>query len=100
MRSYGPRTPADSHASPPADLLALRKTTTAFLAAMFSSTRTMPFGVRYVAREIFRALRARFSQESEENVLRIAGHVVYYRFLQPAILCVVVSLSLCSAPVN
>lgn len=48
----------------------------------------MPFGVRYVAREIFRALRARFPQESEENVLRVAGHVVYYRFLQPAILCV------------
>ncbi|GAA5946128.1 hypothetical protein JCM3775_004155 [Rhodotorula graminis] len=66
-------------------LLALRNTTTAFLAAIFHSTPSMPFGVRYVAREIFRALRARFPQESEENVLRVAGHVVYYRFLQPAI---------------
>ncbi|BGP43492.1 iqgap-related protein [Rhodotorula kratochvilovae] len=66
-------------------LLALRKTTTAFLAAIFRSTPAMPFGVRYVAREIFRALRAQFPQESEENVLRVAGHVVYYRFLQPAI---------------
>ena len=58
----------------------------------------MPFGVRYVAREIFRALRARFPQESEENVLRVAGHVVYYRFLQPAILCVLLLLPRAPCP--
>ncbi|GEM11050.1 ras GTPase-activating protein [Rhodotorula toruloides] len=66
-------------------LIALRKATTAFLRAIFTSTSRMPFGIRYVAREIFRALRARFPNEPEHESLRIAGHVVYYRFLQPAI---------------
>ncbi|BGP03561.1 iqgap-related protein [Rhodotorula toruloides] len=66
-------------------LIALRKATTAFLRAIFTSTARMPFGIRYVAREIFRALRARFPNEPEHESLRIAGHVVYYRFLQPAI---------------
>ncbi|GAA5998808.1 Iqg1p [Rhodotorula paludigena] len=66
-------------------LLALIKATRAFLTAIVNSTAQMPYGVRFVAREIFRALRARFPEETEENIVRIAGHVVYYRFLQPAI---------------
>ncbi|GAA6050880.1 hypothetical protein JCM3770_005753 [Rhodotorula araucariae] len=65
---------------------ALRETTTAFLAAICKSTPSMPFGVRYVAREIFRELRAKFPEVSEENIFRVAGHVVYYRYLYPAIL--------------
>lgn len=75
----------DAHSQLPADLLALIKATRAFLTAIVNSTAQMPYGVRFVAREIFRALRARFPEETEENIVRIAGHVVYYRFLQPAI---------------
>lgn len=70
------------------DLIALRRATAAFLSAMYASTRNMPFGVRYVAREVFRSLRDKFPNEPEHDVLRVAGHVVYYRFIQPAIVYV------------
>ncbi|GAA5964914.1 hypothetical protein JCM21900_000018 [Sporobolomyces salmonicolor] len=66
-------------------LIALRQATQGFLDALFASTSQMPFGVRYIAREVFRAVRAKFSQDPEPTVLRIAGHIVYYRFIQPAI---------------
>ncbi|GAA5905227.1 hypothetical protein JCM6882_003721 [Rhodosporidiobolus microsporus] len=66
-------------------LIALRQATSAFLHAICSSTQAMPFGMRYIAREIFRALRAKFADHPEHELLRVAGHIVYYRFLQPAI---------------
>lgn len=51
---------------------------------MYASTSKMPFGVRYVAREVYRALRTKFPNEPEEDVIRVVGHLVYYRFIQPA----------------
>ncbi|PWZ01991.1 hypothetical protein BCV70DRAFT_171458 [Testicularia cyperi] len=66
-------------------LQSLRATTEAFLAAILGSTRRMPFGVRYIAREVFRALQAKFPQEPEESLIKVVGHLVYYRYLNPAI---------------
>ncbi|GAA5820379.1 hypothetical protein JCM10212_002727 [Sporobolomyces blumeae] len=66
-------------------LMALRQITESFLNALFSSTPRMPFGIRYVAREVYRAVRTRFPQEADATVIRVAGHIVYYRFVQPAI---------------
>lgn len=65
-------------------LLELRAATDCFLTAIYASTRHMPFGVRYVAREIKRGLEAKFPQESPENILRVVCHLIYYRFIQPA----------------
>ncbi|GAA6016992.1 hypothetical protein JCM11491_006122 [Sporobolomyces phaffii] len=66
-------------------LMALRQVTESFLNALFSSTQRMPFGIRYIAREVYRSVRTRFPQEAETTVIRVAGHIVYYRFIQPAI---------------
>ncbi|GAA5951462.1 hypothetical protein JCM3765_005942 [Sporobolomyces pararoseus] len=66
-------------------LMALRQVTESFLNALFSSTQRMPFGIRYIAREVYRAVRTRFPQEADMTVIRVAGHIVYYRFIQPAI---------------
>ncbi|GAA5820880.1 hypothetical protein JCM11251_001859 [Rhodosporidiobolus azoricus] len=66
-------------------LISLRQATAVFLHAICNSTNQMPFGMRYIAREVFRALRARFAGQSDEDSLRVAGHIVYYRFIQPAI---------------
>ena len=48
----------------------------------------MPFGVRYVAREVYNGLRQKFPDEEEQNILRPVCHLVYYRFIQPAAMCV------------
>ncbi|KDN47975.1 hypothetical protein K437DRAFT_273559 [Tilletiaria anomala UBC 951] len=66
-------------------LQALRATTEAFLSALTSSTTKMPFGIRYIAREVFRALQNKFPQEPEAALIKVVGHLVYYRYLNPAI---------------
>ncbi|BGP20177.1 iqgap-related protein [Rhodosporidiobolus nylandii] len=66
-------------------LIALRQTTTAFLDAICTSAPRLPFGIRFFVREVFRALRSKFKDDGEAEALRVAGHILYYRFLQPAI---------------
>lgn len=70
------------------DLIALRQATDSILQAMYRSTASMPYGIRFVAREVFRSLRAKFPHESEAEILRVAGHLVYYRAIQPAVMYV------------
>ena len=66
-------------------LQSLRATTEAFLSAILSSTRKLPYGVRYIAREVFRALQSKFPNEPEDALIKVVGHLVYYRYLNPAI---------------
>lgn len=70
-----------------ADLISLRKATSAFLRAILDSLEWMPFGTRFMARELYRALQARFPDAAEQECLRVVGNLLYYRLLQPAILC-------------
>lgn len=66
------------------DLVAIKNTTSDFLQAMYASTPRIPFGIRYIGREVFRALRAKFPNDPQEDALRVVAHLVYYRFIQPA----------------
>ena len=68
-----------------ADLQLLRAKTDRFLTGIFTSTPRMPFGMRYIAREIFRALEVKFNTESKENLIRVVGHFLYYRYINPAV---------------
>ncbi|KAK4049279.1 iqgap- protein [Microbotryomycetes sp. JL201] len=67
-------------------LIALRQVTDAILKSLLNFTHLLPYGIRFVARELYRALLARFPDEAEAEMLRVAGHLVYYRFVQPAII--------------
>lgn len=71
-----------------ADLQALRALTDRFVWTISQSTPKMPFGMRYIAREIFRALSIRFADEPEEALARVVLQIVYYRFIQPAVVYV------------
>lgn len=66
-------------------LQALRATTDAFLATIIDSTRRMPFGIRYIGREVFRSLQSKFPQEPEDRLIKVVAHLVYYRYMNPAI---------------
>ncbi|KAJ1914923.1 iqgap- protein [Mycoemilia scoparia] len=63
----------------------LRVLTDEFIDAILSSLDSMPYGLRYIARELRRALTAKFPDESEETVMKVVGHLVYYRYINPAI---------------
>ncbi|KAJ1997840.1 iqgap- protein, partial [Coemansia thaxteri] len=56
-----------------------------FIAAIQESLCHMPYGMRYIARELRRALTAKFPDEPEGQVMKIVGHLVYYRYINPAI---------------
>ncbi|KAJ1801635.1 iqgap- protein [Coemansia sp. RSA 2399] len=56
-----------------------------FIAAIQGSLGQMPYGMRYIARELRRALTAKFPDEPESQVMKIVGHLVYYRYINPAI---------------
>ena len=66
-------------------LQALRGTTELFLSTILASANKMPYGIRYIAREVYRALQEKFPQESQDALLKIVGNLVYYRYLNPAI---------------
>ncbi|KAF9123131.1 hypothetical protein BGW39_009238 [Mortierella sp. 14UC] len=63
----------------------LRLRTEMFLDAILESLPRMPYGIRYIAKEVGNALRSKFPQESEENITKAVGNLIYYRYLNPAI---------------
>lgn len=56
-----------------------------FVNAITGSTRKMPYGMRCIARELLLALRIKFPNEPEEVHAIALGQIIYYRFLNPAI---------------
>ncbi|KAJ4364083.1 iqgap- protein [Neocucurbitaria cava] len=46
----------------------------------------MPYGVRYLAQQMFEELRQRFPYEAQEQLLQLAGHWVWKAYIQPALI--------------
>ena len=46
----------------------------------------MPYGVRYIAQQMFEELRLKFPYEPQEQLLQITGHWVWKSYVQPALL--------------
>ncbi|KAG2152223.1 ras GTPase-activating protein [Suillus cothurnatus] len=60
--------------------------TEAFATSIFESTRKMPYSVRFMARETFIQLKEKFPGAPDEVYAACIGRLVYYRYLNPAIL--------------
>ncbi|KAF5388019.1 hypothetical protein D9615_000397 [Tricholomella constricta] len=60
--------------------------TEAFVSAIKQSTKKMPYGMRYLARETLVHLRERFPDAPEEAYAACIGRMVYYRYINPAII--------------
>lgn len=52
---------------------------------IFGSLKDLPYGLRYIAREIKRALVAKFPNEDPQRIHKIVGNLVYYRYINPAL---------------
>ncbi|KAI8340669.1 Rho GTPase activation protein [Chlamydoabsidia padenii] len=63
----------------------VRETTEVFLAAITSNVDNIPYGIRLVARELRITLENSFPMESRDQIAKIIGHFIYYRYLNPAI---------------
>lgn len=54
-------------------------------AALEDHLHKMPFGVRYVAQQMFESLASRFSHDDHGHILQIVGQWLWRSYLQPAL---------------
>jgi Ras GTPase-activating-like protein IQGAP2/3 len=45
----------------------------------------MPYGVRYIAQQMFEELRQKFPYDPQEQLLQVAGHWLWRSYIQPAL---------------
>ncbi|KAL4869297.1 hypothetical protein BDV12DRAFT_168271 [Aspergillus spectabilis] len=63
----------------------LRDIADQFFAALEELLYRMPFGIRYIAKEMYESLLSRFSGEDPGFILQTVGHWVWKNYFQPAI---------------
>ncbi|NXC09139.1 IQGA2 protein, partial [Orthonyx spaldingii] len=63
----------------------LRAVTDKVLASIFSSLNMMPYGMRYIAKVLKNSLHEKFPDATEDELLKIVGNLLYYRYMNPAI---------------
>ena len=63
----------------------LRDIADQFFAGLEDHLQKMPFGVRYIAQQMFKSLSARFQHEEQGYILQLVGHWVWKSYLQPAL---------------
>ncbi|XP_039107328.1 ras GTPase-activating-like protein IQGAP3 isoform X2 [Hyaena hyaena] len=66
-------------------LRSLLAVTDKFLAAIISSVDQIPYGMRYVAKVLRTTLAEKFPDAPENEVYKVVGNLLYYRFLNPAV---------------
>ncbi|XP_065263096.1 ras GTPase-activating-like protein IQGAP2 [Emys orbicularis] len=63
----------------------LRTVTDKVLVSIFSSLSMMPYGMRYIAKVLKNSLHEKFPDATEDELLKIVGNLLYYRYMNPAI---------------
>ncbi|XP_008631149.2 PREDICTED: ras GTPase-activating-like protein IQGAP2 [Corvus brachyrhynchos] len=63
----------------------LRAVTDKVLTSIFSSLNMMPYGMRYIAKVLKSSLHEKFPDATEDELLKIVGNLLYYRYMNPAI---------------
>ncbi|KAL8722217.1 MAG: hypothetical protein Q9225_001262 [Loekoesia sp. 1 TL-2023] len=54
-------------------------------AALEDNLHRMPFGVRYIAQQMYESLASRFQHDNHGQILQIVGHWIWKSYLQPAL---------------
>uniref|UniRef100_A0AAR2LFP1 Ras-GAP domain-containing protein n=1 Tax=Pygocentrus nattereri TaxID=42514 RepID=A0AAR2LFP1_PYGNA len=63
----------------------LKSLTDRVLNAITSNIHKLPYGLRYTAKVLRDALQEKFPQASEDEMYKIVGNLVYYRYMNPAV---------------
>uniref|UniRef100_A0A4W5MGS5 IQ motif containing GTPase activating protein 2 n=1 Tax=Hucho hucho TaxID=62062 RepID=A0A4W5MGS5_9TELE len=64
---------------------ALRTATDKVLNSIVSSLDNIPYGMRYIAKVLKNSLHEKFPDATEDELLKIVGNLLYYRYMNPAI---------------
>ncbi|KAM9367418.1 ras GTPase-activating-like protein IQGAP2 isoform 2-T2 [Phaethornis superciliosus] len=68
-----------------ASIQSLRAVTDKVLSSIFSSLNMMPYGMKYIAKVLKSSLHEKFPDATEDELLKIVGNLLYYRYMNPAI---------------
>uniref|UniRef100_A0A3P9N7K1 IQ motif containing GTPase activating protein 2 n=1 Tax=Poecilia reticulata TaxID=8081 RepID=A0A3P9N7K1_POERE len=68
-----------------ASSVVLRSATDKMLNSIVSSLDNIPYGMRYIAKVLKNSLHEKFPEASEDELLKIVGNLLYYRYMNPAI---------------
>ncbi|XP_045562939.1 ras GTPase-activating-like protein IQGAP2 isoform X2 [Salmo salar] len=63
----------------------LRTATDKVLNSIVSSLDNIPYGMRYIAKVLKHSLHEKFPDATEDELLKIVGNLLYYRYMNPAI---------------
>uniref|UniRef100_A0A3B3SIN3 IQ motif containing GTPase activating protein 2 n=1 Tax=Paramormyrops kingsleyae TaxID=1676925 RepID=A0A3B3SIN3_9TELE len=63
----------------------LRVATDKVLSSIVSSLDNIPYGMRYMAKVLSSSLHEKFPDATEDELLKIVGNLLYYRYMNPAI---------------
>ncbi|XP_007542790.1 ras GTPase-activating-like protein IQGAP3 isoform X1 [Poecilia formosa] len=66
-------------------IINLKNLTDRVLKAITSNLNKLPYGLRYTAKALRDALKTKFPAASEAELYKIVGNLVYYRYMNPAI---------------
>ncbi|KAL2092382.1 hypothetical protein ACEWY4_012180 [Coilia grayii] len=55
------------------------------LSSITSSLESIPYGMRYIAKVLKSTLHEKFPDATEDELLKIVGNLLYYRYMNPAI---------------
>uniref|UniRef100_A0A8B9WVR2 IQ motif containing GTPase activating protein 2 n=1 Tax=Bos mutus grunniens TaxID=30521 RepID=A0A8B9WVR2_BOSMU len=63
----------------------LRRVTDQVLNSIISSLDLLPYGLRYIAKVLKNSIHEKFPDATEDELLKIVGNLLYYRYMNPAI---------------
>ncbi|XP_006873354.1 PREDICTED: ras GTPase-activating-like protein IQGAP2 isoform X2 [Chrysochloris asiatica] len=63
----------------------LRRVTDKVLNSIISSLDVLPYGLRYIAKILKNSIHEKFPDATEDELLKIVGNLLYYRYMNPAI---------------
>ncbi|XP_035991588.1 ras GTPase-activating-like protein IQGAP1, partial [Fundulus heteroclitus] len=63
----------------------MRTITDRFLSAIIVSVDKIPYGMRFISKVLKDTLQEKFPDSTEDELLKIVGHLLYYRYINPAI---------------
>ncbi|XP_053183717.1 ras GTPase-activating-like protein IQGAP3 [Scomber japonicus] len=66
-------------------IINLKNLTDRVLKAITSNLHKLPYGLRYTAKVLRDALKTKFPEASEDELYKIVGNLVYYRYMNPAV---------------
>ena len=63
----------------------LKRITKLFLATIVQGKDKFPYGILYCSKVLYLALKDKFPEAHEKELLKVVGNLVYYRFVNPTI---------------